>query len=329
MPVELPFNSSPETLKAALDEQLNTTPNLVTAQQTVAENFGFLTWPQLDSYINKPDAFENLVCLNYDWRDHPRRREQAHQMLQDQPDLASQNIHTASAAGNVKLVEQFLDDDPDLLNQRGGISDWEPLMYACYARPIGPTHSTSDVIELLIERGANPNAFYRWGGIYHFSALTGLFGGGEQGPLNQPEHPVFLELSKLLLDAGANPNDGQALYNRMFGSDDVALQMLIDYGLNKDHHCNWYATVDNQLVPNPEKTLDYQLQWAVKNNLPNRVELLLAHGADATQRLPGDGLLTTIARRKGFNDIANALERHGGEPYELETIRAVLSALFE
>lgn len=298
--------------------------NLAGAKQEVAAGYGFLSWRQLCVHLNiaKEERldFEHLACLTYVWWDHPSRRELARQMFTADPSLEEKSIYSACVAGNAKLVAQFLDTDPDLLNRRGGYFDWEPLLYACYSRLSLEDRSTSDVIQLLLDRGANPSAHYRWGGIYPFSALTGIFGEGERGPINQPEHPDFRSLAKHLLDAGADVNDSQALYNRMFTPDNIALEMLLSSGLTKDHVCNWWATSNSRLIPNPEKTLDYQLQWAVKSNFIERVNLLLDHGADATQKLRNDGRLTKIARTQGFNDIADALEVHGGKPYKLNKL---------
>jgi hypothetical protein len=64
--------------------------------------------------------------------------------------------------------------------------------------------------------------------------LTGVFGEGELGPVRQPRHPHALALARLLLEAGADPNDGQALYNRMFEPDDDHLELLFEFGLGAD-----------------------------------------------------------------------------------------------
>lgn len=329
MPQELPYSETHDSILNSADDLADSGIDLQLAKQQVAERYGFLTWRQLDLHLDiaKDERidFEHLACLTYVWWDHPSRRDQARQMLDSDPSLEHRSIYSACATGNAKLVEEFLNNDPELLDLRGGYFDWEPLLYACYSRLDLPGRSTSDVIYLLLERGANPNAHYRWGGIYTFSALTGVFGEGERGPVNQPEHPDFRLLAKELLDAGADANDGQSLYNRMFQPDNTALQMLLNYGLTKNHACNWWATVNGELVPNPVKTLDYQLQWAVKNNLIDRVDLLLEHGANPSQKLPNRGRLTKIARTQGFNEIADSLERHGAKPYKLNKVERFLN----
>ena len=61
---------------------------------------------------------------------------------------------------------------------------------------------------------------------YAFTALTGAFGEGEDG-INQLPHPHRDALARLLLDSGADPNDGQTLYNRHFRENDDHLKLLL------------------------------------------------------------------------------------------------------
>ena len=129
---------------------------------------------------------------------------------------------------------------------------------ATYSRLDLPGLSTQDTVRVLLERGTNPDAHYRWGGEYRFTALMGAFGEGEQGPVNAPAHREWEALARLLLDGGADPNDGQGLYNRMFGRDNRCLKLLLEYGLNRRHRLNW--------GPGAELVLDYQLTWAVRNH---------------------------------------------------------------
>ena len=329
MPKALPPDSTHDSILQTATSRVRNDTSLEAAKQQVAENYGFLTWRQLDLYLDIAEDeridFDHLACLSYVWWEHPSRREQARKMLKEDPSLEHRSIYTACTTGTVKLVEEFLHDEPDLLNRRGGYLDWEPLLYACYSRLNLPDRSTSDVVQLLLDRGANSNAYYRWGGIYVFSALTGVFGEGERGPINQPEHPDFRSLAKRLLEAGADCNDSQALYNRMFRPDNTALNMLLEYGLTKNHACNWNATVEGRLLRNPVKTLDYQLQWAVKSNFEERVAILLEHGADATQKLKPEGRLAKLARTRGFNVIADNLEAHGAKRYKLTKVEQFLN----
>ena len=152
----------------------------------VARNYGFSTWRQLEVYVDHPAGLSNflqLACLQYFPADSPALRERARAMLSADPALAQHDIWSAAAVGDAAMVGGFLDAEPDLVNRRGGYHDWEPLLYACYSRLDLPQRSTLAVARLLLERGADPNAHYMWGGQCRFTVLTGAFGEGEMGPV--------------------------------------------------------------------------------------------------------------------------------------------------
>ena len=98
------------------------------------------------------------------------------------------------------------------------------------------------------------------------TAITGAIGVGEAGPIAAPAHTQARALVELLLDAGADPNDEQALYNLHFLRDDGWLELLLARGLRE------------------QARLDYLLGAAVKQGFASRVALLLAHGASSNGR---------------------------------------------
>ena len=290
------------------------------AKLAVAHNYGFSTWRQLEVYVAHPAGLSNflqLACLQYFPTDSPANWERAQAMLSADPALAQRDIWSAACVGDAAMVGGLLDAEPDLVNRRGGYHDWEPLLYACYSRLDLPEGSTLSVARLLLERGADPNAHYMWNGQYRFTALTGAFGEGEMGPVNQPEHEYGATLARLLLEAGADPNDGQALYNRMFTQGSAHLELLLEYDLNAEHRANWLVARDGELVPHPDRTLTYQLQWAVRKHHVERAKLLIDHGADVTVGT-GDGrTLYEAAAVTGHRDLAQYLADHGAQVKEL------------
>ena len=300
------------------------------AELVTARTYGFATWRQLETFVTHSGGgsdFQQLACLNYFESDRPANRERARSMLDDDPTLGTRDIWSAACVGDAQAVAGFLDADPSVVDQRGGYFDWEPLLYACYSRLNLAGRSTLAVARLLIERGAYPNAHFMWGGQYRFAALTGAFGEGEMGPVNQPEHEDRDALARLLLDAGASPNDGQALYNTMFTSGSKSLEMLLEYGLGPEDRNNWFLQgEDGELVENPEQVLGYQLRWALRNDHVERARLLINHGANLTIDA-GDGQsLFEAAMRAGHPDLAQYLADHGAETVELDATKRFIAA---
>ena len=289
------------------------------AELAIAREYGFASWRQLAVYLSHPAGLEHflqLSCINYFTTDRPANYERAGAMLAADGSLASRDIWHAACVGDVQAVRGFLDADATLVDQRGGYFDWQPLLYACYSRLNLADKSTLDVARLLLERGADPNAHYMWGGQYRFTALTGAFGEGEMGPVNQPPHEHWQALAKLLLEAGANPNDGQALYNTMFTPSNDCLRMLLDAGLTRQHRNNWLYEEDGELGDNPSQTLGYQLEWAARNHHVERARLLVEHGAEVQRHVEGRSLYEW-AWLTGHPDLAQYFVDHGAEAVEL------------
>jgi hypothetical protein len=107
-------------------------------------------------------------------------------------------------------------------------------------------------------------------------ALTGALGNGES---DQPEHPHGFVLASLLLQAGADANDGQALYNRQFSDDDRHLVLLLEHGLGRGDGGPWRARLGHTSDP-PSALLRQQLWWALVHDMRDRARLLAEHGAD-------------------------------------------------
>lgn len=84
----------------------------------------------------------------------------------------------------------------------------------------------------------------------------------------------------LLLDAGADPNDAQTLYNRMFGRDDSHLRLLLDHGLGGGDGGVWHARIGAALE-SPDEMVRRQVDWATEHGLTDRLRLLAEHGFTA------------------------------------------------
>lgn len=314
----------------------------------VARSYGFASWPKMKTYVemidnyrqpdepksqDKVNLFLRLACITYFDGDHPARRQKARNLLAKEPHLAKANIYTAAAVGDFAAVADFLAQGSDV-HAKGGPFDWEPLLYAAYSRldSEAECHSTFEVGRVLLENGADPNAgfLWDWGSPYPclLTALTGVLGLGEadtgrgEGPLIQPPHQHWYEFARLLLEAGADPNDNQGLYNRMQYPDNEHLKLLLEYGLGKGPGGLWFkrffqvwpcvdrAAAAGYLPYTPADMVAYQLRWAVGANALDRVKLLVENGVDVNGS-HGGVTPYTAAVSKGHQEIAEYLVEHG------------------
>src|SRR5262245_42909233 len=213
------------------------------AQLVIARSYGFSSWTKLKRYVevlerhtflphesdteSRADRFVRLACLDYQ-SDHVERRERARELFAQHPSVSAENIFAAATTGDIAVANRMLEETPALAKTRGGPHNWEPLLYSAYSRlnSTASGHSTLEVARSLLKHGADPNAGFLWDGNYLFTALTGAFGEGERGPRHQPEHQYCYQLARLLLEAGADPNDDQTLYNRMFSGGTRHLELL-------------------------------------------------------------------------------------------------------
>ena len=271
------------------------------AQLVVARQFGFASWPKLKAHLelvadyarsphHEPvggpladkgeivDEFLRLVTLNYG-DDDPDRLVRAEALLFEHDWLATANVYTIAATGELDAARKLLADYPAAASRVGGPHLWEPLLYLTYARlPLSAGRSPLAVAQLLLEHGADPNAGYLWEGLIPpFTALTGALGGG--GTI--PKHPQELALARLLLEAGADANDGQALYNQGWGESagEEWLELLFEFGLGSGDGGPWRRRFGER-QDSPQKMLEDLLVAAAKHGLTDRVRRLLARGVD-------------------------------------------------
>jgi hypothetical protein len=212
------------------------------------------------------DKFLDLACLMHNGKDAVVRREQAAAILEASPSLARDDTFVGAAVGDVKALREHLDRDAGVATRRGGPRGWDALLYLSNAR-LSPRASWDPLAcaHLLLDRGADPKTY----ALMHqmpYTAITGAIGVGEAGPVAAPPHPQARALVELLLNAGADPNDEQALYNMHFLRDDGWLELLLARGLRE------------------QARLDYLLGASVKQDFADRVALLLAHGASSNGR---------------------------------------------
>jgi len=265
---------------------------LSAAQLVTARRYGLSSWPKLVAYLQvsrvwsrdpvtvlddslaPADEFAALACLTYSDLDDPQRWHRAATRLRNDPALPARSLAAAAVAGDPDALQRHLIEQP--ATAEVGPFGWVPLLYVVYSRI--PQRDPLGTVQLLLEAGADPDSGYLWLGLpTPFTGLTGCFGEGEQGPGRQPRHPQGEQLAHLLLEHGAEANDGQALYNRMFGRDDSHLRLLFDYGLGTGDGGVWKHRI-GEAIETPTEMMDRQLDWAVSNGFAERLDLLADHG---------------------------------------------------
>ena len=274
------------------------------------------------SAVDPLDDFLSHAVLRYDGDDGPGRWQRAREILTEHPELPEQSIFAAATVADPELITRHLAVDPEAADRPGGPMAWTPLMYLAYSRAGSdrPAVDAERSVMILLQHGADPNAGYlSQGEVPPFTVLTGLFGNGEQGSVNDPPHPHAIRLATLLLDAGADPNDGQSLYNRMFSPDDDHLELLLRYGLGTGVGGPWHRKFPERME-SPAVMLRGQLIWAITHDMTSRIRLLAGHGVDLASPLEmrwHDAAPLTpvqLALQSGQTEVARLLVELGAPP---------------
>jgi ankyrin repeat protein len=134
------------------------------------------------------------------------------------------------------------------VNAPGGPNGWAPLLYVTHS-----VFASADLARDLLARGADPNVTF----TNEYGEMSALYGAA--GVVHDPE------LTRILLDAGANPDDGESVYHSTEAVSPECLRALLEHG----------ATAE-----------PIMLAHALDAERPEHVKLLLDAGADPSTLLP-------------------------------------------
>jgi ankyrin repeat protein len=193
--------------------------SLAVAQLVIAREQGFASWPRLKAAVDS-DASANWGMADFLAASVEGRMLQAADMLRADPGISGRTLRAAAVLGDVQAAREALAADPAAavaVDDRG----WPPLFYACYSgwHQADPGRATAiaEVARLLVDAGASPNTNNGARTGYR-SALTGSV------EVNNPE------VTKVLLEAGANPDDRQAIGWAAFSGYQRCLELLLAHG---------------------------------------------------------------------------------------------------
>jgi ankyrin repeat protein len=194
------------------------------AQLTIAREQGFASWPRFKAFIVQSNLdFQGLVNAFIQAAVSDRRR--ADDILSANPEIEDAGFFVALVLGRNGRVKEAIDETPDLINAKGGPNGWSPLAYVCvsrYAAPQSPRASAIvETAQLLLERGADLNEPYI-DEDYPDNPFPILY--AATGLNNNPA------LARVLLAAGAKPDDSESMYHATEHPDLECLRLLLDSG---------------------------------------------------------------------------------------------------
>lgn len=270
---------------------------LADAQCVLAREHGFDSWPQMLQHIAA--LHKTTPATQSAKKETPEsafleaaiagNQKEASRILAGHPAIATHNIHVAAMLGEAMVVEQLLKDDPSLATRKGGPKNWDPLLYVSFSRfHRGNKKRAAGIVKsakLLLAHGANPNTYYRWEQDEK-NKLPALWAATAES-----NHPA---LARILLEAGANPNDCESVYHCAERFYVECLDLLLSFGapVNLEDSTYrstplWHTVHGSQHCQNPNG--DY----------PAVLEALIASGAKLPDRLYGSDIVRAVLRLHG------------------------------
>jgi ankyrin repeat protein len=209
-------------------------------------------------------------------------------------------------------------------NVPGGPRGWAPLLYVCHS-----CFPSAALARELLARGADPNATFE-NEYGHMSALYGAAGVAHDA-----------ELTHALLDAGADPDDGESLYHATESRSTACLELLLQHGARTSHTNALSHALDDERFDHVRLLLEAgadpnehaHVAHAVRRRRgPEYIRLLAEHGADLDrpggETWRGNVPLRTPyqhARLRGRDDVARTLEELGASTEVDQTDAAIES----
>ena len=311
------------------------------AQFVIAREYGFKSWNDLREHVEEQSLSFSAAVEEFVRCATGGAQARALRLLARHEGIAHANLFTELVLGDAEAVKARLRMHPEAARQRGGVQNWEPLLYVCHTcLHHGSPERADGLVKIareLLRHGANPNAEYDWN--WHPELpRTALW-----GSLIAINH---FPIAEVLLESGANPTDGVSMHIAAGSGNLPALELLHRFGANVNgipggvpplrYILSWAKPEDiagiRWLL---EHGADPNLAWAQSGDAPLHVaaqrwdvamvELLVSYGADIHQRTSDGRTAHTIAALHGNHEIAAWLRRHGAKD-ELSLLERFISA---
>jgi ankyrin repeat protein len=314
--------------------------SLTDAQLVIAREHGFESWPKFAQHIemlhwirsvaslaDPVAAFIEVACVPRHASHDSGTLEHAEMILARYPEVAGSNIYAAAILADEVRVPGFLAGDPKRATETGGPHGWDALTYLCFSRYLRRQRARSDkfvrTARLLLDAGASPNT--GWYEMIGYPHPRPTFESALYGAAGVARHP---ELTRLLLERGADPNDEETPYHVPEGYDNTVMNILLESGrLNAVslttmllRKADWHdekgirLLLDHGVDPNAAtKFGGNAFHHAMRRDNSLRIiEELLDHRADPALPNARDGRsATATAARRGRGDVLTLLKQRG------------------
>jgi ankyrin repeat protein len=261
--------------------------------------------------------------------------ESAEAILAEHPQIATVSIHAAAILGDDATVRRFLALDAANATATAAPYGGNALVYLCLSNYLRLDKERSEgflrAATALLDAGADPSSGF-WTEGTHRELETALYGAA-----GVAHHA---ELTRLLLERGANPNDEEAVYHSPETYDNAAMQLLVETGKLTDDNLalmlirkhDWHDfegakyLLERGVDPNRMRWRGWRaMHHAIaRDNRLEIIELLLDHSADPTLEQDGKSAVA-LATRRGRADILDLFERRG-IPIELQGVERLIAA---
>jgi hypothetical protein len=305
--------------------------HLTDAQLVIAREHGFESWPKFAKHIemlhlirsvaslaDPVAAFIEVACVPRHSGHASGTLEHAEMILARYPQVAASNIYTAAILAEESTVRAFLARDPQSATTTGGPHNWDALTYLCFSRYLRLDRSRSEAFvrtaRILLDAGATAKT--GWYEMIDHPNPRPTFESAIYGAAGVARHP---ELTRLLLEYGADPNDEETPYHVPEGYDNTVLKILLESGRVNQRSlatilarkADWHDYEGLKLAL--EHGARPKLHHAIRrDNHVKTIELLLDYGADPAEEDIRDARSAiAMAAHRGRGDVLDLFERRG------------------
>jgi ankyrin repeat protein len=323
------------------------------AQLVIAREHGFESWPKFAKHIETvilirsvaslPDpvaAFIEQACIpQHSWHGSGTL-EHAEMILERYPEVAASNIYTAAILADEGAVRSFLARDAKSATAKGGPHEWDALTHLCFSRYLRIDKTRSEAFvrtaRALLDAGASADT--GWYEMIDHPNPRPVIESAIYGAAGIAQHA---ELTRLLLERGADPNDEETPYHVPETYDNTVLKIMLESGrLNEDslntillRKADWHDEDGMQLALEHGADPNRATRWGFtsahqalrRDNGGVIIELLLEHGADFALETRDGRSGFSIASRRGRGDVLDLLEQRG-IPLEVDGVERLIAA---